>query len=548
LLVVLLLAVSAGIAAASSSTKNIDCNPSPADDDLVLPMPGGLSMVFRPVFLGTGNAPYGLKRVTLGGDGENFKEHPTAVAIGGAFIAPRNGRPDWLYYIGKYEVTEAQYTAVVGVQARDQKRSGNWSGITPAVNLSHQEVESFIDRYNQWLYANALDRIPKNDGAPGFVRLPTESEWEFAARGGSQVSDDQFDRRLPYDGSLAEYEWFAGPTSAHNKLQPIGKLKPNPLLLYDMLGNAAEMTSSLYQLEYYQGRIGGFVARGGSFMTNESEMRASQRSEQPFYAVRNQNGPPLPYRRDDMGFRLVLSSLVIPTTHASQVLSNAWNDYRQGAGAKNPAALSTSSDDTRVNAQKDDAAVHLERLKQALSGRGQLSGEAAEEVKLIEATLSDIVAARRQAARDSAFAWTKIAAERALTIVLTLQKIPTQNLVIQNVEDRLSGGELNPEEQQGDAKRLENYRRQLRELEETVAMASEAYSDAQRQLARISPELIAEGFNDYRRRLTDNRAAPLQLKVVDEAARQNNGLRDSGRVDSSGWREAFEAMSKSVTP
>ncbi len=509
-------------------------------------MPGGLVMVFRPVFLGTGDGPYGIKRVTVGGNADNFKEHPTAVAIGGAFIASSNGHADWLYYLGKYEVSEAQYQAVMGTSGRDGRRPKEGGGAMPAVNVSHQEAEIFTDRYNQWLYANARDKLPQYEGVPAFTRLPTETEWEFAARGGSAVSDDQFDRRLPYKGNLAEYEWFAGPTSSHNKLQPIGQLKPNCLLVHDMLGNAAEMTSSLYQVEYYQGRVGGFVARGGSFMTNDSEMRSSLRSEQPFYAARNLGESPAPYRRSDMGFRLVLASIIIPTPHASEVLSEAWDSYRKGSGAHNPAALSMSPDESMIDVQKEDVAVHVARLKEILQNQGQLTGEAADELKLVEATLSDIVAARKQAARDSAYAWTKIASERGYFIVNTLQKVPMQQLLIHLVEDRLAMGYSDREEQKKDEERIANYRRQLKELEETVALAAEAYSDAQRQLARISADFIQQGFDDYRRRLTSNKAGPKQIRVLDEAAEHNHGLRNSGRADAESWLKDFEAVAKTA--
>jgi hypothetical protein len=62
-------------------------NPQPAAGDLVLPMPNGLSMVFRPVLLGEGGAPFALKKFTVGDPSGGFRENLTNVVIGGAFKA-----------------------------------------------------------------------------------------------------------------------------------------------------------------------------------------------------------------------------------------------------------------------------------------------------------------------------------------------------------------------------------------------------------------------------------------------------------------------------
>ena len=83
-------------------------NPKPAEGDLVLPMPHNVTMVFRPVLIGKGENPFSLNQFDMGDPTGDFKEHLTRVGVGGAFVDQQGGQQSWLYYLGKYEVSEAQ--------------------------------------------------------------------------------------------------------------------------------------------------------------------------------------------------------------------------------------------------------------------------------------------------------------------------------------------------------------------------------------------------------------------------------------------------------
>jgi formylglycine-generating enzyme required for sulfatase activity len=272
-------------------------DPNPLPDDLVLPMPNGARMIFRPVFLGIGADSNGVRTFNIGDrTGQQPREKLVPVELGGSFIGETNGKQDWLYYIGKYEVTRAQYRTVEGGETEASN--------LPMTNLPRLAVESFLQAYNRWLQKEHPEALPKNEGSSGFVRLANEEEWEFAARGGCNSSPQQFEAHTPYPGTVERYEWTQN--SSFNKLKPVGMLLPNPLKIYDMLGNAAEMTNTPYQLEHGKGRQGGYVVRGGSFRNTASELRASQRTEQPLV------GPDgLAPQDEAYGFRLVIASQVV---------------------------------------------------------------------------------------------------------------------------------------------------------------------------------------------------------------------------------------------
>ena len=292
-------------------------NPKPSNDDVILPMPCDGSLVMKKVYTPT-NKPLDDIKVILGSNQKElgFAEYATPNYISGSFSD--NGKERY-YLIGKYEVTALQYQAVMN----DTCPSAKISLIFPVTNISWFDAIAFTDKYNRWLIENQtktkLNKIPQ-----GYFRLPNNTEWEYAARGGTKVTESEFrENHFPMTANLENYAWFSGAKSANGKLQLIGRLQPNPLDIYDILGNANEMMFDSFRmnkLDRYHGQEGGMIVRGGSYLTPESSITTAFRTEKPYYDDKGA------YKSQDVGFRLVYTTSVMNSSDAVKVLDKQWNE------------------------------------------------------------------------------------------------------------------------------------------------------------------------------------------------------------------------------
>lgn len=307
-------------------------------------LPDDASIKFQPVFLGLdGNKVFASKMVKLGsraGD-SNYKERLSTTKLGGSFVGENDkGEKDWLYYLGKTEVSQHQWNVVMRWWQRENGltvESENNSQL-PQTGKTPAEILTFIQALNVWMLKNDRDALPKNGNAIAYIRLPTEVEWAYAARGGDKVDQEVFDRSYPYvdeteTETLDGYEWNRDSSGNHVKEVGSQYIKPNPLGLYDMLGNVEELTYGIFGQDFLFARFGGLVIRGGNYSTDPDDLKVSLRTEYDGYT---QDGNIL--RLKKVGFRLALGSLVSETGYTPTELDQGYDEY-----LKTPSGVSQSA-------------------------------------------------------------------------------------------------------------------------------------------------------------------------------------------------------------
>jgi formylglycine-generating enzyme required for sulfatase activity len=364
-------------------------NPAPLADDLVLPLPCGGRIAFRPVETPMGEGPLADRAVTLGQPetGSDYAEFPRRGHVAGPF--EQGGKR--VFWLGKYEITRDQYAAVMEGTCPAPSEAGR----APRAEVSWFDAVAFTARLSSWLMANARDALPKRGQATAFVRLPTEEEWEYAARGGASLGEGEFARATPpFADGLAAHAWFAGPASADGRARPVGSLKPGPLGLHDMLGNVAEWVVEPYRLTVVgrpHGQVGGMVARGGHFLTEEGRLRSSLREEYPPFNPRS--GAALALRM--VGFRAALGLVVTVDDNAPDGFARAFAQEASGrqSAAENPSQLLAA-----LKRETADPAVRqgLTRVETALAEAARAQAE--EEAAALKAQIEAAATLARQVA------------------------------------------------------------------------------------------------------------------------------------------------------
>ncbi|WP_258367505.1 formylglycine-generating enzyme family protein, partial [Mesotoga sp. TolDC] len=212
------------------------------------------------------------------------------------------------FCIGKYEITFEEYDAFCSATSRKGPGDEGWGrGSRPVVNVSWNDAIAYCN----WL--SEKEKLPKAYDSNGNLldkdgrittdplkvvgyRLPTEAEWEFAAKGGHS------ENVYKYSGSddINEVAWYY--SNSFGMTHEVGRKDPNDLGLYDMSGNVWEWCSDWYHDDYYSrspkenpyDNEASFsrVVRGGGFSDSENYLR----NESRFYYYVNTSSKELGFR------------------------------------------------------------------------------------------------------------------------------------------------------------------------------------------------------------------------------------------------------------
>ena len=234
------------------------------------------------------------------------------------------------FWMGKYEITWEQYDLFVKEEV--EKLANQLPGKGAEVNLSADAVSLPTPPYIDMSFGMGRDGFPAINMTQyaavhyakwltaktgHFYRLPTEAEWEYACRAGSETAyhfgDDP--------AKLEEYAWYYD--NSNRKYHQIGSKKPNPFGLYDMHGNVAEWTMDQYNEDFYAKFEGNTshnpwlrpeelyprTVRGGSWKDDPDRLRcAARRGSRSRWKQRDPQLPKSLWWLTDapfVGFRLV---------------------------------------------------------------------------------------------------------------------------------------------------------------------------------------------------------------------------------------------------
>lgn len=196
-------------------------------NDITFILPSGDTI--KMIYLEQGSFTMGATPEQVGADSDESPAHNVTLSS---------------YYIAEFEVTQKLWQAVMHTTIQQQSAKGLYNtelyGVNPSCPMyyiDYSECEEFISKLNNLL----KDKLPQ-----GFhFSLPTEAQWEYAARGGKKA------KNTLYAGSnhISEVAWY--DENSNSSTHPVGSKLPNELGIYDMNGNVWEWCADWYSSSYY---------------------------------------------------------------------------------------------------------------------------------------------------------------------------------------------------------------------------------------------------------------------------------------------------------
>lgn len=528
----------AGTACAEPPAQTVH-NPKPAEGDLILPMPGEAEMVFRRVQVpGTGFWGDRSRIIQIGDGAGGIFEGLQRTQISGSF--PAGDGKVWELILAKYEVTCGQYVAVMGMEALlaasgdpEVQKLPTLEGralrdglMRPLAFISHGDLLEFIRRYNSWLFDGAhperIEAMPRIDGAPGFMRLPAEDEWEYAARGGlPAIEGGTFDNGLPFPTAEAnEYAWHLG--NAKHQLRPVGLRKPDALGFHDLFGNVQEMTSGLFRPEIWQGKPGGVAVRGGSVSTPPADLRSALRAELDAYAWNVDEKKVEERRSFNTGARLAIGANVVVTTAQRAEIEKEYEAYRADLRRTMPVGRTLDN----LVAQ---ASVQLGSVDPILARLIQDNESLREPLTAVQVTLDKAKERLELAQRESARSLAQDAARNGVNLSVYLSRLERLAATLKTAQE-LAAVSSRYQEQ------VAAVEKSMAELETALQAQLQGYRDKISSLGEYE-----KGYIDYAVEQLGAREMTTRERVVMELLQLHvQDFAEKRRAEVEVWMEAFK--------